>query len=1016
MQRIGLLCVVLCLKLYAIESFNLATKPNLIITEPLKRVNNSQNSDSSYFGYSILLRKQSVLIGAPRALTEGATRRPIETGAIYRYDFASRTAKPFNLENVMEFLNLENLQQNVKHQWLGMSMDGGSRDEQPLIVCAPLKTATKMYNNAYMHGICYWTNTTLEGESQDRVTHIVSPFSAKGQEQRQNMRKESRSVTGDLRYGEFGFSVQITPNGNELISGSPGVNNWGGKVVHYNLLSHETKSTKAAIQSSAYKGYAVGCGYFNVTNLAQLSYVFTMPNPNSESKMGQAQIYYSVGGRDANSFILQKGLTGDEYGDYFGYSLLVADLNADRIDDILIGAPHRTVNNIFEAGAVYMHINRRVTHQLNFRNTVLESPFPTRGHFGTSLGKLGDINGDGYNDIAIGAPYAGDNGNGAVAIYFGGPNGLETQPRQILHVSEQLVGSGGMFGYGLSRGVDTDHNDYPDLAVGAPNADKVFIYKSYPVVKINATILQHYQNIPINTTSLKFDICINIQTNSTKFRTQELLLDLSVATEEKRINVAHCISKNAYVAGLTPQCQTCNATLIPDDRYIFVPITMKLTYRLKNDGKAQKELEFCDHCAVVDPAWPNTAEAQIQYLHNCKGSICSVDLQLRSVDMPDNLILGMNKTLPLKYVITNVGEEAYNTQLIIKSTLNVPIAKMPSECLADFEFGWHVKCSIANRRAFKDTTELEISLDLSKVVGVTEVGIDAIVSSTGEERKPFDNRQNDTVKLTTSAEIWITEIPTNKIFAVTDEKENVSVSMTFEIKNIGPSPLSLFHLIVDFPIGDGNRIYISNYSAQTYFKDLEYPLLDFETSSPVSPTTLNTTEVLYLNQLPENHTTFVSCQSSKNSKSKMSCALKDVLLTNALYREENITLVLYYEMNWENAEQLLLDNNDYLAHVAMVNFKPDTPPNGILSIKTHFKGAIFKKNTKRNLFWIYLAAIIGGILLLIALILLLRKLGFFKRLTKEEMAKNLNEKLEKARMKEDLDVCIAEVDADDLST
>lgn len=46
------------------------------------------------------------------------------------------------------------------------------------------------------------------------------------------------------------------------------------------------------------------------------------------------------------------------------------------------------------------------------------------------------------------------------------------------------------------------------------------------------------------------------------------------------------------------------------------------------------------------------------------------------------------------------------------------------------------------------------------------------------------------------------------------------------------------------------------------------------------------------------------------------------------------------------------------------------------------------------------------------------QLGFFKRLTKEEMAKNLNEKLEKARMKEDLDVCVAEIEEieDDLSS
>ena len=49
----------------------------------------------------------------------------------------------------------------------------------------------------------------------------------------------------------------------------------------------------------------------------------------------------------------------------------------------------------------------------------------------------------------------------------------------------------------------------------------------------------------------------------------------------------------------------------------------------------------------------------------------------------------------------------------------------------------------------------------------------------------------------------------------------------------------------------------------------------------------------------------------------------------------------------------------------------------ILSVKKHFKGAIFVKIVKRNLLWIYLGAIIGGILLLIGMILLLRKVSKF---------------------------------------
>lgn len=62
-----------------------------------------------------------------------------------------------------------------------------------------------------------------------------------------------------------------------------------------------------------------------------------------------------------------------------------------------------------------------------------------------------------------------------------------------------------MFGHGLSKGVDIDDNNYVDFAVGSPNISTVYIYKTYPVVRIIATINA------INTT---------IQTNEKKFQIQ----------------------------------------------------------------------------------------------------------------------------------------------------------------------------------------------------------------------------------------------------------------------------------------------------------------------------------------------------------------------------------------------------------------------------------------------------------------------------------------------------------------
>ena len=91
-----------------------------------------------------------------------------------------------------------------------------------------------------------------------------------------------------------------------------------------------------------------------------------------------------------------------------------------------------------------------------------------------SLAKLGDLDQDGYDDLAIGAPY--DQRGGSVFIFRGGPNGIDDQPSQIIKgqdVDPSLRG----FGYSLSGQVDLDSNGYPDILVGAPDSGQTVYFR-----------------------------------------------------------------------------------------------------------------------------------------------------------------------------------------------------------------------------------------------------------------------------------------------------------------------------------------------------------------------------------------------------------------------------------------------------------------------------------------------------------------------------------------------------------
>ena len=106
-----------------------------------------------------------------------------------------------------------------------------------------------------------------------------------------------------------------------------------------------------------------------------------------------------------------------------------------------------------------------------------------RGRFGMALAYLGDIDNDGYGDFAVGAPYAGIEGRGAVYIYQGSADGLLEKYSQVIYGGE-LDGRVETFGFSIGGGVDLDGNLYPDMVVGAYESNQAMFFRSRPVIKM----------------------------------------------------------------------------------------------------------------------------------------------------------------------------------------------------------------------------------------------------------------------------------------------------------------------------------------------------------------------------------------------------------------------------------------------------------------------------------------------------------------------------------------------------
>ena len=166
--------------------------------------------------------------------------------------------------------------------------------------------------------------------------------------------------------------------------------------------------------------------------------------------------------------------------DRFSVVESIGDLNGDGVLDIAVGA-YCDGDGGFYHGAVwilFLNSNGTVNSYQKISDTQ-GNFFGNLGYwdeFGLDIASLGDVNGDGINDIAVGARYDDDGGTdcGAVWILFLNTNGTVNGYQKISSSFGNFSGtlnSDDLFGISLSRVDDLNNDGINELAVGAVNDD-----------------------------------------------------------------------------------------------------------------------------------------------------------------------------------------------------------------------------------------------------------------------------------------------------------------------------------------------------------------------------------------------------------------------------------------------------------------------------------------------------------------------------------------------------------------
>lgn len=164
---------------------------------------------------------------------------------------------------------------------------------------------------------------------------------------------------------------------------------------------------------------------------------------------------------------------GDAADDQFGWALaFVGDVDADGVEDFAAGAPFDDVA-ASNAGMVRVYSGRTLSVLHTWRGSAAND------RFGYSLAGAGDLDGDGHDDVLIGAPQSLFSNPGGYAVVRSGANGA------TLHTTS---GTPGQFvGHSVAGGGFVDADSTPDLLIGAPYDDAGWISRGRVLVVSGAS-------------------------------------------------------------------------------------------------------------------------------------------------------------------------------------------------------------------------------------------------------------------------------------------------------------------------------------------------------------------------------------------------------------------------------------------------------------------------------------------------------------------------------------------------
>ncbi|XP_072228952.1 integrin alpha-M-like isoform X1 [Leuresthes tenuis] len=485
---------------------------------------------------------------------------------------------------------------------------------------------------------------------------------------RQNLQDKIFSIEGSqtsgdtltLEMSQEGFKAAYIPGGIQM--SIVGANQWrGGYKKH---TSRTMLYEPMDIEPDSYLGYSMAVAKVSDGSLTIIG------APRYQHK----GLVRTVQGETTKQTIVPHQW---QSGEYFGAEVCAMNLkNDDYTDLILISSPMYKDSD--REGRVYVCTLSYSNVECHFDSPlVLRGDASDKGRFGSSLAVLPDLNKNGFNDLAVGAPLEND-GQGSIYI-FHGEGGKRINPIYSQRIAASEVQSGlKFFGMSISQSsFDQSGDGLPDLAVGSKGT--VVLLRSKPIVMVEATVTFSPKEIPTqnvicskpleNTAKICFTMHSHSAVNTAEAQINyTLTLDATRKTPNNRayIREKRRDETGSFTVDLRGQkCSSVNFYIEACQEDIFNPLKNELTFTFDGVPSITNLKPSLSQQAKKTTFHPLGFEINCGVDDNCVDNL-KVDFNFtKSLEVK----VGIDELLDVTVSVENREENSYNSHV----TLTYPV-------------------------------------------------------------------------------------------------------------------------------------------------------------------------------------------------------------------------------------------------------------------------------------------------------------------------------------------------------